>query len=139
MTETEPTEIPVEPEEEFLDEPAPEPEQTEPEEADTFPREYVEKLRDENAKYRQRAGRAEELGKRLHTALVAATGRLADPSDLDFDEEHLDDEEALQAAIDELLDRKPHLASRRPRGNVGQGVTGTHDTVSLAGLLRANA
>lgn len=108
-------------------------------EEDTFPRQYVQKLRDENAKYRQRAGRADELGNRLHTALVAATGRLADPGDLPFDEAHLDDPQALQTAIDELLDRKPHLASRRPRGNVGQGVTGTHDTVSLAGLLRANA
>ena len=31
--------------------------QDDPPEPDSFPREYVEKLRDENAKYRRRAGR----------------------------------------------------------------------------------
>src|SRR5690625_3540572 len=57
---------------------------------DTFPREYVEKLRDENAKYRQRAQRSDDLAQRLHEALVAATGRLQDPTDLAFNEDHLD-------------------------------------------------
>ncbi len=57
--------------------------ETEPE---TFPREVVEKLRQENGKYRQRAQRADDLARRLHTELVRATGRLADPSDLEFDE-----------------------------------------------------
>ncbi|MGB6146004.1 MAG: hypothetical protein WBG75_00145, partial [Mycolicibacter algericus] len=46
-------------------------------EADTFPREVVEKLRQENGKYRQRAQRTDELAHRLHTELVRATGRLA--------------------------------------------------------------
>ena len=110
----------------------------EPEDApDTFPREYVEKLRDENAKYRQRAQRSDDLANRLHTALVEATGSLQDASDLPFDESHLDDPEALQQAIDELLAAKPHLAARRPRGDVGQGQTGTSNTVDLAEMLRA--
>lgn len=109
------------------------------EEPDTFPRDYVERLRDENAKYRQRAQRADDFAHRLHTALVAATGRLADPGDLDFDEAHIDDEGALRTALDDLLARKPHLASRRPRGDVGQGVTGTSGAVDLAGLLRSRA
>ena len=110
----------------------------EPEDApDTFPREYVEKLRDENAKYRQRAQRSDQLAQRLHTALVEATGSLQDPTDLAFDESHLDDPEALQQAIDELLAAKPHLAARRPRGDVGQGQTGTSNTVDLAEMLRA--
>ena len=104
---------------------------------DTFPREYVEKLRDENAKYRKRAQRSDELANRLHTALVEATGSLQDASDLPFDESHLDDPEALQQAIDELLAAKPHLAARRPRGDVGQGQTGTSNTVDLAEMLRA--
>ena len=107
---------------------------------DTFPREYVEKLRDENAKYRQRAQRSDELAQRLHEALVTATGRLQDPSDLGFDEDHLDDPEALQAAIEDLLARKPHLASRRPLGDIGQGVTnGNTGDVDLAALLRSRA
>src|SRR5699024_2176929 len=104
---------------------------------DTFPREYVEKLRDENAKYRQRAQQSDDLANRLHTALVEATGSLQDASDLPFDESHLDDPEALQQAIDELLAAKPHLAARRPRGDVGQGQTGTCNTVDLAEMLRA--
>ncbi len=108
------------------------------EEPETFPREYVEKLRDESAKHRTRAQRADDLAARLHTALVTATGRLADPSDLPFEESHVDDAEALTVAINELLSRKPHLASRRVTGDVGQGVTGD-SSVDLAGMLRRNA
>ena len=93
-------------------------------EPDTFPREVVEKLRQENGKHRQRAAQADELAKRLHTELVRATGRLADPTDLPFDPEHLDDPEKLTAAVDELLDAKPHLATRRPSGDIGQGQRG---------------
>lgn len=107
---------------------------------DTFPRSYVERLRDENAKYRQRAQRSDELAERLHRELVARTGRLADPADLPFDESHLDDPEALAEAVDELIAAKPHLASRRPTGSVGQGVTsGASTTVDLAGILRSRA
>lgn len=91
---------------------------------DTFPRDVVEKLRRENGKYRQRAQRADALAQRLHLELVRATGRLADPTDLDFDEDHLDDPEKLAAAVDDLLERKPHLASRRPVGDIGQGKRG---------------
>ena len=112
--------------------------ETEPE-PETFPREYVAKLRDESAKYRQRAAKSDELAQRLHTALVSATGRLADPSDLPYDEANLDDAEALERAISELLSRKPHLASRRVAGDVGQGALGGSGGVSLAGLLRAGA
>lgn len=106
---------------------------------ETFPREYVEKLRKENADARVKAKRADDLAARLHTALVAATGRLADPSDLEFDDAHLDDPNALNAAVDALLARKPHLASRRPVGSIGQGATTPADSVSLAGILRHNA
>ncbi len=106
-------------------------------EPDTFPREVVEKLRQENGKYRQRAQRAGDLARRLHTELVRATGRLADPSDLEYVEEHLDDPDAMTAAIDELLDHKPHLASRRPIGDIGQGQRGSAaEPFSLLGLLK---
>lgn len=108
--------------------------------AETFPRAYVEQLRKESAGYRERAQRAEELEQRLHTALVAATGRLADPTDLPFDVAHLDDADALAAAIDELVERKPHLKTRRLSGDVGQGAGGVKaDDVNLADLLRARA
>lgn len=108
-------------------------------EPETFPRKVVEDLRRENATYRTRAQRADDLAARLHTALVAATGRLADPSDLTFEESHLDDADALAAAIDDLLARKPHLASRKPSGDVGQGASASGDTVDLAGILRSRA
>lgn len=106
---------------------------------DTFPRDYVLKLRDENAKYRQRAQDRDELAKQLHTALVTATGRLQDPSDLAFDEDHLRDLPRMVAAIDDLLATKPHLASRKPAGDIGQGVSVASDTFSLLGALRTNA
>lgn len=109
------------------------------EDGDTFPRTYVEKLRAESAKYRQRAQQADALAGRLQTALVAATGRLADPSDLPFDESLLADPAALTTAVDDLLARKPHLASRKPRGDVGQGTSGAAGTVDLAGILRSRA
>lgn len=109
-------------------------------EEETFPRDYVEKLRDENAKYRQRAQRSDELAHRLHRALVAADGRLADPTDLEFDDEHLEDADTLSEAIDGLLETKPHLAARKPAGDIGQGAAGPNaGTVDLAGLLRAGA
>lgn len=118
----------------------PETEQEPPEEEpETFPRKVVEDLRQENGKYRQRAVDRDALAARLHTALVAATGRLADPTDLTYDEAHLTDDDALTAAVDALLVRKPHLAARTPRGDVGQGATEAGGTVSLAGLLRSRA
>ncbi|WP_209323866.1 hypothetical protein [Brevibacterium renqingii] len=112
---------------------------TDDEDPDTFPRDYVEKLRDENAKYRQRAQKADDLAHRLHNALTAATGRLADPSDLPYEESHLDDPEALETAISELLAKKPHLGSRKPAGNIGQGVSSSTDAVDLAAMMRARA
>lgn len=106
--------------------------------ADTFPRSYVAKLRSENARYRERARSADAYAKRLYTELVRATGRLADPTDLPFDESHLDDD-ALAAAVDELLSRKPHLASRRPTEEIGQGASAFTSGVDLAALLRQRA
>lgn len=88
---------------------------------DVFPREYVENLRRENSRYREKAKTAEA---RLHVALVAATGKLADPNDLPFNADHLDDADALNAAIDSLIGDKPHLRSRKPAGDVGQGNRG---------------
>lgn len=108
-------------------------------EPETFPREYVEQLRSEAADARVRAKTADDLAQRLHVALVAATGRLADPADLPYDEAHLDDADALNMAVDALLETKPHLAARKPRGNIGQGLSDPTTTVDLAGLLRARA
>jgi hypothetical protein len=127
---------------------APQDEQESPEDApvdeqepegDSFPRAYVEKLRRESAEYRVKAQRADELGERLHVAMLSADGRLADPSDLPYDPAYLDDPEALSRAVGDLLARKPHLASRTPRGDIGQGASPTPEVFSLAGILRGNA
>lgn len=105
--------------------------------AETFPRPVVERLRAENARYRQRAQQADEFAGRLHTELVRATGRLADPTDLTFDPAHLDDPDALAGALDALLAAKPHLATRRVTGDVGQGHRGPASaTFSLLDTLK---
>ncbi|WP_137120916.1 hypothetical protein [Segeticoccus rhizosphaerae] len=115
-------------------------EQPEEEEPETFPRSYVEKLRKENAGYRERAQRADDLAAALWTSRVSATGRLADPTDLPMPEQADPlDAEAVTAAVDDLLTRKPHLAARRVTGDVGQGVSGRSATVDLAGILRSRA
>lgn len=130
---TEPTD------ESTTEEPTEEVEQTE-EEADTFPRSVVEKLRKENAGYREKAKKAETYARELFYARVAATGRLADADDLPFAEHLLDDRDALLAAVEDLIARKPHLALRKPRGDVGAGaLSGESATVDLAGLLRSRA
>ena len=107
--------------------------------AETFPLSYVQKLRTEAAEARVKAKRADDLAASLFVERVRATGRMADPTDLPFNAELLDDPDALAAAIDTLLGNKPHLASRTPRGNVGQGPTGASGDVDLAALLRAGA
>ncbi|WP_367582287.1 hypothetical protein [Tsukamurella tyrosinosolvens] len=103
----------------------------------TFDAEYVGKLRDEAAKYRTRAKDRDTLAQRLHAALVAADGRLQDPSDLAFAEAHLDGT-ALQDAITDLVARKPHLAARKVAGDVGQGSRNGTSTVDLLGMLRGH-
>lgn len=99
---------------------------------DTFNRSYVEKLRKENADYRSRAkdrddvaAERDNLARRLHVELVRADGRLADPDDLEFNAEHLDDADALAEAIGQLISRKPGLKARQYGGDVGAGKRGT--------------
>lgn len=96
----------------------------ESEEPETFPRAYVEQLRRESAGYRDKAKRVDELAARLQDALVAADGRLADPSDLAFNPEYLDDPDALDTAIAELIAKKPGLRARQAGGSIGQGNRG---------------
>lgn len=98
---------------------------------DTFPRAYVEKLRQSEAKYRDRAGKSDELARRLHAALVAADGRLADPEDLEFNEDHLEDPDALAAAVADLITRKPGLRAQKITGDVGAGKRGSDPKPSM--------
>lgn len=96
-----------------------------PEDGDTFPREYVERLRRENAEARTKAKRTDELAERVFHLEVASLGRLQDPSDLPYDADLLDNPDGIKAAVEALITAKPHLASRRPTGSVDQGVRET--------------
>lgn len=104
---------------------------------ETFPRSYVEKLRGEAAAARVKAQKADELAGALWEARVASLGRLADPTDLPMptDADPLDGD-AVSAAVDELLARKPHLASRVPRGDAGGGVVQEPEAFSLGAMIR---
>lgn len=105
---------------------------------DVFSREYVTELRDEAKTFRLRARDAEterdRLREHLWVARVDALGLLADPTDLPVDVEALDDPDAIRAAADALLARKPHLARRRATGDIGQ-----HDIPEPAGFSLASA
>lgn len=113
----------------------------------TFDLPYVQKLREEAAGHRVKAQRADEAVSRLTAATVekVTAGILADPSDLPvtddlMGEDGWPDPEKIEAAARDLVARKPHLADRRPAGDVGQGPRGDEvETVSLAALLRAGA
>jgi len=105
--------------------------------------ETIRKLRDKNAKYRNRAHEAEKLaeerGRALFTAKVSGLGKLADPTDLEYSEELLDDD-ALSSAVDELLTRRPHYAARKVSGTVGQGITGQQEqSFSMMDRLKQSA
>lgn len=116
---------------------------------DSFPREYVQQLREENARYRQRAGRADELHRRLTETTIrsAAAGYLADPGDLAMfteesdlvDDDGYPDADKIITAAKALVAQRPHLAPRRPHGDIGQGATPTGNPSDLAGILRARA
>lgn len=101
---------------------------------DVFPRKVVEDLRREAQGLRERAksaeARSDELARELFAHKVAALGKLADPADLEYSEELLSDPEALNAAVDDLLTKRPHYAARRVTGTVGQGHRG--DSVAAA-------
>lgn len=118
-------------------------------EPDTFPRAYVEQLREENARYRTRAGRAEEASRRLMETTVrsAAANILADPGDLLVydeaaslaDDDGWPDADLIVQRAKVLAQDKPHLAARRPRGDIGQGASPTADTPNLAAMMRSRA
>lgn len=113
-------------------------------EPDTFTREYVTDLRRESAEHRTRAkdaeARAEQLAQTLWTERVGALGLLADPADLPYDPDTLDDPDAIRRQADELLARRPHLRTRRISARAGQGEgVAAADNVSLTGIMRSRA
>ncbi len=77
--------------------------------------------------------------------MAAQTGRLADPTDLPVTDDLLDEDGYPDAAkVDEavarLIEATPHLASTKPRGDVGQGASSdVADLPGLGSLLRSAA
>lgn len=110
-------------------------------ENETFSREYVEQLRSEAAQYRTRAKSADNLREALWAERVKADGRLVDADDLPMpDDADPLDADSVSAAVDALIERKPHLKRRQASAGVGQGLTDHQDnSVSLTSWLRGNA
>lgn len=118
---------------------------TDEQEPDTFPREYVEQLRSEAAEHRTGRTAAEQRADaamtRLRAAAMHSAARdvLADPTDLQWDDSMADEEGwpdpgAITAAATALVEAKPHMG--RVRGDVGQGFRGDAESVSLVEALR---
>lgn len=119
--------------------------QTDEQEPDTFPREYVENLRKEAAEHRTGRIAAEERAdaamSRLRLAAIHSATRdvLADPFDLPWsddmaDEDGWPDAEKITEAAAALVEAKPHMG--RVTGDVGQGYRGGDESVSLVDALR---
>lgn len=111
-------------------------------EGDETPTDDKTKLRGEAAKYRRQRNeeraRADAYGARLFTELVRSTGKLTDPTDMPVNVELLDDGEKLTAAIDDLLQQKPHLKARQ-FADMRQHDKGANVGPSLGEMLRRNS
>ena len=82
----------------------------------------------------------------MSTVVEDAAGILEDPADLplyraeaDFDDQGLPDPEKVRAIAIEVAATKPHLARRRPSGDIDQGARVEMETVDLASMLRGRA
>lgn len=103
----------------------------------------VSRLRQESSRYRRRLRdtelELEEIRGELWTARVEALGMLADPADLPYEPEALEDPDRLRELAEQLIEQKPHLRTRRIRARAGQGEGGAGGEFSLAGMLRRGA
>jgi len=111
-------------------------------EASVFDATYVAKLRAEAADNRIKAKRSDDLARQVVRAMARADGRLIDAEDLAFDQAFLDDDglvdsDRVVGAIDQLIERKPHLAARRPEGTIGQGARPEPEQATLLGILNS--
>lgn len=90
--------------------------------------ESARKLRSEAKGLRDRAKAAEALAddyaRRLFAARVSATGLVANPAEIPFNGDLLDDDDALNTAIETAITERPYIRSRKAAGIIGQGVKG---------------
>jgi len=126
------------------DQPPAPPEDTAEAEAKTFDEAYVKNLRDESAKHRrEKKALADRL---LDTTVTSTAVDLADPADLLVyvdraelvGEDGLPDADLILIAMNSLLEKKPHLRSRQPRGSIDQGGRGQEiETFSFNDWLKS--
>lgn len=108
------------------------------EEPSTFTAEYVKELRDEAASHRVKAKKVDDANARLTASYATSSGRLVDPSALEFTDALLGDDGLVDpakvtAAIDALVTSKPYLARRTPTVPITQGVQA--DAINEPGLF----
>src|SRR5690625_386213 len=112
---------------------------------DTFPRSYVQRLRERSNGYRlqlrERESEVDKLQRQLFAERLQRLDLVVDHDAVPYDPALLDDDDALQEHIEGLLAAKPYLRKRKVSGNIGQhssnGVGGS--SVSLMDKLRHNA
>lgn len=102
--------------------------------------ENMRKLRSEAKALRERTkaseARTEELSRALFTARVEATGRVANPAEIAYAPDLLDDSDALNAAIDAAIEARPYIR-RTVTGDAGQGQRSENLTpTDFSGLFR---
>ena len=111
----------------------------------TFDRDYVERLRGKSANYRLRMkdaeSRVETLQRELFTERLARLDMIVDLDAVPYDPALLEDNDALQEYVEELLESKPYLRKRKANGDIGQHSSNGSDEggFSLLDAMRDNA
>lgn len=111
----------------------------------TFDRDYVERLRGKSAGYRLRMkdaeSRVDTLQRQLFTERLARLDVVVDLDAVPYDAALLEDNDALQEYVEELLESKPYLRKRTATGDIGQHSSngGDRGGFSLLDAMRANA
>ena len=111
---------------------------------DTFPRSYVQRLRERSNGYRlqlrERESDVDTLQRQLFAERLQRLDLVIDHDAVPYDPALLDDDDALQEHVEGLLAAKPYLRKRKVSGNIGQhSSNGGGSGFSLMDTLRHNA
>lgn len=111
---------------------------------DTFPRSYVQRLRERSNGYRlqlrERESDVDRLQRQLFAERLQRLDLVIDHDAVPYDPALLDDDDALQEHVEGLLAAKPYLRKRKVSGNIGQhSSNGGGSSFSLMDTLRHNA
>lgn len=111
---------------------------------DTFPRSYVQRLRERSNGYRlqlrERESDVDTLQRQLFAERLQRLDLVIDHDAVPYNPALLDDDDALQEHVEELLAAKPYLRKRKVSGNIGQhSSNGGGSGFSLMDTLRHNA